>query len=53
MQGKGWEIFQPDRSYEENLDIFKTVKKLFDLENPSPEPVFISFPTEVKRSLAP
>jgi len=53
MQGKGWEIVQPDRSYEENLDIFKTVKKLFDLENPSPEPVFISFPTEVKRSLAP
>jgi len=52
MKGKGLEIVQSDRSYEENLDIFKTVKKLFDLENPTPKPVFISFPTEVKRNLS-
>jgi hypothetical protein len=52
MQGKGWEMIQSDRSYEENLDIFKTVKKLFDLENPIPEPSFTSFPTVVKRNLA-
>ena len=35
MQGKGWEIVESERSFEENIDIFKTVKKLFDLENPT------------------
>ena len=34
-----------------NLDIFKTVKKLFDLENPQHKPVFTQFKTQVKRKL--
>lgn len=51
MQGKGWEIVESERSFEENLDIFKTVKKLFDLENPTHAPSFTEFKTKVKRNL--
>jgi hypothetical protein len=49
MQGKGWEIIESERTFEENIDIFKTVKKLFDLENPTSSPLFESFRTIVKR----
>jgi ATP-dependent exoDNAse (exonuclease V) beta subunit len=48
LQGKGWEIIESERSHEENLDIFKTVKKLFDLENPSHSPIFTEFRTKVQ-----
>jgi hypothetical protein len=51
MQGKGWEIYESSRTIEENMDIFKTVKKLFDLENPSHSPIFTEFRTTVKREL--
>ena len=51
MQGKGWEIVTPKRTQEENIDIFKTVKKLFDLENPNHNPIFTEFKTKVKRDL--
>ena len=49
MQGKGWEVLESERTFEENIDIFKTVKKLFDLENPTSTPSFESFRTTVKR----
>ena len=48
MQGKGWEVVVSGRSQEENLDIFRTVKKLFDLENPNPEPHLEKFKTIAK-----
>jgi len=51
MQGKGWEMYESKRSQEENLDIFKTVKKLFDLENPTHSPKFTEFKTTAKRNL--
>jgi hypothetical protein len=51
MQGKGWEIVESTRTFEENLDIFKTVKRLFDLENPTHSPIFTEFRTSVKRNL--
>jgi hypothetical protein len=51
MQGKGWEMVESERSFEENIDIFKTVKKLFDLENPTHAPIFTEFKTKVKRKL--
>ena len=51
MQGKGWEIVESSRSFEENIDIFKTVKRLFDLENPTHSPVFTEFRTIAKREL--
>jgi len=50
MQGKGWEIVESTRTFEENLDIFKTVKRLFDLENPTHSPIFTEFRTSVKRN---
>ena len=51
MQGKGWEIVESTRTFEDNLDIFKTVKRLFDLENPTHSPIFTEFRTSVKRKL--
>ena len=51
MQGKGWEMVESSRSQEDNLDIFKTVKKLFDLENPKHSPIFTEFKTQVKRKV--
>jgi hypothetical protein len=49
MQGKGWEVVESERTQEENLDIFKTVRTLFDLENPTSSPSFESFRTTAKR----
>ena len=40
MQGKGWEIVEPEHTFEENIEIFKTIRKLFDLENPTSSPSF-------------
>ena len=51
MQGKGWEMVEPKRTQDENLDIFNIVRKLFDLENPKHSPVFTEFKTTVKREL--
>ena len=51
MQGKGWEMYESKRSQEENLDIFQTVRKLFDLENPNHKPAFTEFRTSAKRDL--
>jgi hypothetical protein len=51
MQGKGWEMYESSRTQEENIDIFLTVKKLFDLENPTHSPIFTEFKTSVKREL--
>ncbi len=50
MQGKGWEVVESTRTFEENIDIFKTVKRLFDLENPTHSPVFTEFRTVAKRN---
>ncbi len=51
MQGKGWEMVEPKRTQDENLDIFQTVRKLFDLENPKHSPIFNEFKTTVKRKM--
>ena len=51
MQGKGWEMFESKRTHKENIDIFLTVKKLFDLENPKHKPSFTEFKTTVKREV--
>lgn len=51
MTGKGWEIITPTRTQEENLEIFRMVRRLFDIENPQDAPVFTEFKTIVKRDL--
>ena len=40
MQGKGWEVYESSRTMEENLDIYRAVRTLFDLENPNHKPAF-------------
>lgn len=49
IQGKGWEMVLPTRTIEENIEIFKTVKRLFELENPNDKPRFTEFKTTAKR----
>ena len=51
IKGKNWEMSTSSRSQEENLEIFKSVKRLFDLENPKHKPATTSFPTTVKRTV--
>ena len=51
LKGKNWEIYESSRSQEENLDIFKAVKKIFDLENPKHKPATSHLKTVVKRPL--
>ena len=51
IQGKGWEMYESKRTQEENIDIFMTVKRLFDLENPKHSPIFTEFRTQAKRKL--
>jgi ATP-dependent exoDNAse (exonuclease V) beta subunit len=51
MTGKGWEVVTSVRTQEENIEIFKTVKRLFDLEHPQNSPSFTEFKTTVKRVL--
>ena len=51
IKGKKWEMYESSRSQEENLEIFKSVKRLFDLENPKHKPATTSFPTIVKRTI--
>ena len=42
-------IYESKRSQEENLELFKAVKTLFDIENPNSSPIFTEFKTSVKR----
>lgn len=49
LKGKGWEVHESSRSQEENLDIFMSVKKIFDLENPKHKPATETFETVVQR----
>ena len=51
IQGKNWEMYESKRTQEENVDIFMTVKRLFDLENPKHSPIFTEFRTQAKRKL--
>ena len=51
MQGKGWEVYESSRTIEENLDIYRAVRTLFDLENPNHKPAFTEFRTTAKRDL--
>lgn len=49
MTGRGWEMIESEKSQQENMEIFKVVRTLFDLENPVSQPEFISFKTSAKR----
>ena len=51
IKGKGWELVESDRTYEENIEILKSVLKIFHIENPKFKPVEDQFVTSVKRSV--
>jgi hypothetical protein len=51
IKGKNWEIHESERTQEENLDIFKSVYKIFSLENPKHKPASESFVTTIKRNI--
>ena len=46
-QGKGWQIKVIDE-IDYNFDLFKTIYKLYTLENPVTEPIYNSYPTTLK-----
>ncbi len=46
-QGKGWQIKTIDK-IDYNFDLFKTIYKLYLLENPNTEPIYKSYPTTLK-----
>ena len=48
LQGKGWEIYEPPRPFEENLKLFHNIHELFKLEYPSPSPTSENFPIEIQ-----
>lgn len=46
-QGSGWQIKVVDE-IDYNFDLFKTVYKLYELENPTTEPIYSAYPTSIK-----
>jgi hypothetical protein len=48
LQGKKWEVYESPRSTDENLEIYKNVRALFDLENPELKPLSEKYRTSAK-----
>jgi len=48
-KGKNWEVYESPRTQEQNIEIYKSVKSIFDIENPKHKPATQSFKTTVKR----
>ena len=51
FQGKGWEIVENKRTLQENIEIFKMVKTIFNIEYPNEKPSFTELKTTIKRKL--
>jgi hypothetical protein len=48
IQGKGWELYEPERSIEENLKLFGYIHELYKLEHPEIKASNEQIPTEVQ-----
>jgi hypothetical protein len=48
IQGKGWELYQPVKSIEENLKLFGYIHELYKLEHPEAKSTDEQFPTEIQ-----
>ena len=46
-QGKGWQIKMIDE-IDKNFDLFKTIYKFYQLDHPTTEPIYQSYPTTIK-----
>lgn len=51
MTGKGWEVIQPVRDFNKNIEIFKLLQELWKIENPKPAPTKTDFKTIIKRDV--
>jgi hypothetical protein len=51
IQGKGWELFESDRSMDENLILFHSIHNLYKLEHPNSKPNTEQYPMEVQIDL--
>lgn len=50
IQGKGWELYQPDTSIEYNFSYFEKIYDIFKFLNPNNKPSLENIPMRVKRS---
>lgn len=50
IQGKNWQLIEPQRKFEQNIEIFTHIRAIFDLVNPKSAPNHASFPTVIKRT---
>ena len=48
IQGKGWEIYEPERAIEDNLKLFEYIHELYKLEHPNVKPTSEHFPLEIQ-----
>ncbi len=48
IQGEGWILIEPDKSYEDNFKYYENVRRLWDLEHPNPKPKFLTLPNTLK-----
>lgn len=49
IQGKNWQLIEPQRKFEHNIEIFKHIRAIFDLVNPKSQPNHMSFPITIQR----
>lgn len=49
IKGRGWELVEPTRKHEKNIEIYKALRIIFDVLNPKNEPNHFSFDTVIKR----
>ena len=50
LQGKNWEVYESNKTIDENLVIYNHIRALFDLENPVLKPLSEKYRTIVKKS---
>ena len=49
IQGKGWQLKEPERHYTDAFEIFKHTLAIFNEENPNAKPKNITYPDRIKR----
>lgn len=47
FQGQGWEVNEVD-DLEKNFELFKLIYKLYELDHPQTQPIYLKYPTSIK-----
>lgn len=50
IKGIGWTLVEATRKHEKNMEIYRALRTIFDVENPKSKPVHFEFPVEIQRS---